>query len=189
MKRFIGLCILVILLVAASGCTQQAAPAAATPVPTTIAATAVPTPQVTVPPATVETTVVTTTAATPAVTTVVTTAATAKPVLTPQITQITFYFRNNTITPQELTVLPGTGITWINEDSTVHAIKMIGNHEGMFNSGDIIPGATWGYSFGANEGRFEFKDTYSNSTGVVIVRKGESLVGAPTMQTPTPAKA
>jgi len=188
MKRFIGLCILVILLVAASGCTQQAAPATATPVPTTIVATEVPTPQATVPPTTVVTTAVATAAATPAVTTVVTTA-TPRPVLTPQITKIIFYFRNNTMTPQELTVLPGTGITWINEDSTVHAIKMIGDHEGMFNSGDIIPGASWGYSFGADEGRFEFKDTYSNSTGVVIIRKGESLVGAPTMQTPTPAKA
>jgi plastocyanin len=79
-------------------------------------------------------------------------------------------------------VLPGTGITWVNDDSEVHTVRTTGDHSGMFTSGDIIQGAEWGYTFGANEGQFEYKDTYTNSTGVIIVRKGESLVGAPSMQ-------
>lgn len=194
MKKAFAFVILLIILVVASGCTQQTAPAATTPAPTTAPATEVPTVQATLPPTAVPTTL----APTPVETKVVivevisTAAATPKPAVTadrtPQITSTKFYFRNNTITPSELTVLPGTGITWINEDSTVHSVKAIGDHAGMFNSGDIVPTATWGYSFGENEGKFEFKDTYSNATGIVYIKKGASLVGYTLTPTSTPAK-
>jgi plastocyanin len=188
MKKYIGLFILVIVLVALSGCTQQAPPAPATPVPTTVITTEVPTPEATAVPTTAPTAEPTTAAPTAEPTTVVvTTTATPKPVVTPSTKVTTIYFRNSTFVPNELTVLPGTGITWVNADSTIHGVKMIGNHTGMFNSGDIIPGSQWSYTFGENEGRFEFKDTYSNSTGMIIVQKGESIVGAPPMQTPKPA--
>ena len=84
-------------------------------------------------------------------------------------------------------VLPGTGVAWVNDDKTVHSVAATGDHTGMFDSGDIIPTATWGYTFGADEGRYEFKDKYSGVTGVVIVKNGPSVVGAPSMETPAPA--
>jgi plastocyanin len=193
MKKFIGLCILVILLVAASGCTQPAKTVAATPEPTANPATEVPTPEATMPPTTVETTMVPTTAATIAVTleptAKPTTVATPKPVMTPSIKVTTIYIRNNTFVPQELTVLPGTGITWINEDHTVHALKTMPTTPFKFSSGDVMPGAQWGYTYGENEGTFGFIDPYTNATGMIIVKKGESVLGAPTMQTPVPTTA
>ena len=173
MKKFIGLFILVIALVMISGCTQPAQPVAVT----TPVATAVPT----VPP-TVATMVPT--MMPPVVTTVL-----SKPKITlvPQITKIIFYMRNNTFVPKELTVLPGTGITWVNEDLIVHSVKTTGTHTGMFNSGDIIPTATWDYTFGASEGVFEFVcPDHPDMKGTIVVKNGESVVGAPTMPTPSP---
>lgn len=194
MKKFFGLCILVILLVAASGCTQPAKPATVTPEPTAIAATEVPTPEATMPPVPVETTVVPTTvsatasaAATPEVTALPTTVATPKTVMTPSIKVTTIHIRNNTFVPQELTVLPGTGITWINDDKIVHSIKTMPTTPFKFNSGDVVSGASFGYTFGDTEGTYGFIDPYTNATGMIIVKKGESVLGAPTLQTPTPA--
>jgi len=48
----------------------------------------------------------------------------------------------------------------------------------MFNSGDFVKGAQWDYTFGANEGTYEITNTYSNATSMIIVKKGELLVGS-----------
>ena len=142
-----------------SGCTQPANTAnATTPVATTVA-TVVTTEATTIPPT--EIPAVATpepmTNATPEIITALpitaaTVVKTAVPIGTLSTKVTTIYIRNNTFVPQELTVLPGTGITWINDDETVHAIKATGSHAGMFNSGDFVKGAEWGYTFGANEG-------------------------------------
>ena len=180
MKKFIGLFILVIGLVMISGCTQPAQPVAVT----TTVATTVPTVPPTV--ATPVPTMVPTTVATPQSTTVIaTTVATA--VKTPIPVQIastkitTFYIRNNSFVPQLLTVLPGTGITWINDDKAVHAIKITGTHAGMFNSGDFMAGTQVTTDFGP-EGTYDFIDTYSNATGMIIVKKGEMLSDTTTVR-------
>jgi plastocyanin len=179
MKKFFGLCILVVMLVAISGCTQQAQPAApvttlpTTEVPTTVAI-AVPT---TVPPTTVSTVVTT------IVPTVVTTA-TPKSTSTPSTTVTTIYIRNNSFVPNELMVLPGTGITWINADSGIHIVKASGKSEGKFTSSEMLPiVGTFSYTFGETEGRYEYMDTVSNATGVIIIKKGESFYGNPTVST------
>ena len=183
MKKFIGLFILVIGLVMISGCTQPAA--VTTPVATTVA-TAVPTVPPTVvtmvptPAPTLEPTTVATPQSTSAiVTTVATAVKTPIPVETASIKITTIYIRNNSFVPQLLTVLPGTGITWINGDKTVHAIKISGTHAGMFNSGDFMAGSQVSTDFG-QEGTFDFIDTYSNATGMIIVKKGELLSGITT---------
>jgi len=176
MKKFIGLFVLVIVLAMISGCTQPAQPAAVTTPVATVVPTVPPTEATPVP--TMEPAPVATPQSTTAVATVV---RTPIPVMTPSTRITTIYIRNNSFVPQELTILPGTGITWVNDDATVHAIKTTGNHKGMFNSGDFVKGTQWGYTFGANEGTFEIIDTYSNSTSVIIVKKGESFVGNPTV--------
>ncbi|MEI7858051.1 MAG: hypothetical protein WCH85_11200 [Methanomicrobiales archaeon] len=121
------------------------------------------------------TTVAPTENATVIATTVTTVVNTPIPVgtVSDKITKI--YIRNNSFVPRELTVLPGTGLTWINDDATIHAIKTIGTHAGMFNSGDFGKGSEWGFDFGANEGTFEIIDTYSNATCVIIVKKAPML--------------
>ncbi|PKG31206.1 hypothetical protein [Methanoregula sp.] len=178
MKIVYGVCIFLLLLVAASGCTQQQAAPVPTPEPTT---------EPTMPPATAV--VPAETGATPApaeVTEVVTTAAvptaTPKPQLTHSQTTI-IYIRNNTFVPQEIMVLPGTGIAWVNEDRTVHKIQTLPDIGIKFSSNDIVPGARFGHTFSQNEGSFGYIDPHTNATGLVIVKKGESVVGAPKIQT------
>jgi len=195
MKKIIGFLILVIVLVAASGCSQ---PAKTTPETTTVVTevpTPVPTPvETTVVPTAAETTEVTTAETTivpnetaPAVTE--TTAVVAEKTaivtagMTPSTKVLVVHIANNTFTPSLLMVLPGSRITWINDDITVHSVKAIGASQGKFNSMDISPKAQWGYDFGENEGTFEYADGYNmNVTGVIIVKKGESFYG---MGTPT----
>jgi plastocyanin len=174
MKKFIGLFFLVIVLAMISGCTQQSQPVAvATPVVTEVP-TVPPTTEATLAPTMVPT-MVTTILAKPEIT------------LVPQTSKTIIYMENNTFVPMELTVLPGTGITWVNDDNAAHSVKTTGIHTGMFNSGDIIPGATWGYTFGANEGVFEFVcNDHPAMKGKIVVKNGESVVGAPRMQTPSP---
>lgn len=180
MKKLIGLFILVIVVAMISGCTQPAKTAVTTQEPT-----AVPTVPPTV--ATPEPTLQQTPVQTMIPTTVTTVMSTPRNTLVPQTKNTIIYMRNNTFVPKELTVLPGTGITWVNEDTTVHAVKSIGTHAGMFNSGDIIPTATWGNTFGADEGVFEFMCTYHpDMKGAIVVKQGPSVEGAPTMQTPSP---
>jgi plastocyanin len=174
MKKFIGLFILVIALVVISGCTQPTQPVAVT----TTVATPVPTVPPTIPP----------TVATPVPTimptTVATVLSTPKITLVPQTKKTIFYMRNNTFVPTELTVLPGTGISWVNEDSIVHSVKITGIHAGTFNSGEIIPGASSGNTF-ANEGVFDFAcPDHPDMKGKIVVKAGASVEGAPTIQTP-----
>jgi plastocyanin len=186
MKEFIGLFVLVIVLAMISGCTQPAQNATVTTPVTTVIPT-VPSSTEATPAPTMEPAQVTTPRNTAVMPTMVTTVArTPKPVMTPSTKITTIYIRNNSFVPNELMVLPGTGITWINDDSTVHAIKTTGSHKGMFNSGDFVKGSQWGYTFGENEGTFEIIDTYSNSTCVIIIKKGEPVVGSSTVfLTPT----
>jgi plastocyanin len=192
MKKFIGLLILIIVLVAVSGCTQQAK--------TTPATTAIPTAVATVIATPVETSVAPTTEATAEVTpaetgvvanvtapgenaTVPAATQTVAPALTFS-TVTTIHIANNTFSPATIMVLPGTGITWVNDDKVVHSVKMIGEHAGKFNSGDIANGGRWGYTFGADEGTFEYADGYNpNVTGVVIIKKGETLYGVKPVST------
>jgi plastocyanin len=99
--------------------------------------------------------------------------------MTPSTKITTIYIRNNTFVPTELTVLPGTGVIWMNDDATVHAIKTTGSHSGMFSSGDFVKGSQWDYTFGANEGTFDIIDTYSNATCVIIVKNAALLSVTP----------
>lgn len=174
MKTYIGFFILVVLLVAASGCTSQpvtphetattpATPASVTEVPTTAITTTIP---ATAP----------TTAAAADVTAAITTVATTRPVMTPSTKVTTIRIRNNTFVPAELTVLPGTGITWINDDSVIHVVKAAGNSTGKFTSAELMNGASFHYTFGEKTGTFEFGDPkYPDMKGAIIVTKGETL--------------
>jgi plastocyanin len=160
MKNYIGFVILVIAFVCLTGCTQQAVPEEIT-TPQTTVPTAVPTTELTPAPTTLPTTVV----------------KTVIPVATRTTSNMnmkvvtSIYIRNNTFVPQELTALPGTGITWINDDPGVHSVTSTGNATGMFNSGDILPGSQWSYTFGQREGRYEFTcSDHPEMKGAIIIK-------------------
>ena len=191
MKKVIGLFILILVLVAVSGCTQQAKPApVTTAIPTTVqtmeattVATVAPTTEVPVATTAVVTTTEGANVTAPAATTIVPTATqTVTMSMTPSTKVTIIHMANGTFTPSVLMVLPGTGITWVNDDNTVHSVKTTGSHTGMFNSGDISPGGKWGFSFSQNEGTFQYADGYNaGMTGTIIVKNGEILYGGPTV--------
>jgi plastocyanin len=160
MKKFIGLFILMIAFVAFTGCTQQAVPEPVTTTPPTTVPTTVLTAELTLVPTPVPTTVVTTLPPT-----VKRTESPSAKVVT------TIHMKNNSFVPQVLTALPGTGITWINDDGVVHSIKMSGPNNAGFNSGDIMPGASWSYTFGSREGTFAISCVYHpDMKGTVIIK-------------------
>ena len=162
MKKYMGFIILLIAFICFTGCTQPAVPEAVTTPPTTIPTT-MPTTVLTLAPTTVPTTVATTVH--PVATR--TTSPSTKVVTT-------IYMRNNTFVPGELTVLTGTGITWINDDSVVHSLKTTGNATGLFDAGDLVPGAQWSYTFGQREGRYEFTCSYHpEMKGAIIIKKAD----------------
>ena len=160
MKKFIGLFILMIAFVAFMGCTQQAVPEPVTTTSATTVITTVPTAELTLVPTSVPTTIVT---MLPPI---------AKRTESPSTKVVTtIHMKNNAFAPQVLTALPGTGITWINDDDSVHSIKMSGPNNAGFNSGDIMPGASWGYTFGAREGTFSISCIYHpDMKGTVIIK-------------------
>jgi plastocyanin len=161
--KYIGLFILLIVLVALSGCTQETA------APTTVTPTDV-----------------VTTGAPSNMTIAMTMAPTPRVSMTPSTKITTIHIRNNTYVPNELTVLPGTGIRWINDDSVMHIVKASGDHVGMFTSSGIMNGGQYGYTFGETPGIYEFTDPgYPNMKGAIIVKKSEPISGAPIIQTPT----
>ncbi len=113
MKKFIGLFILVIAFVAFTGCTQQPVTEPVTTTSPTIVTTPIPTAELTFVPTPVPTTVVTTMPPT------------TKRTESPSGKVVTvIHMKNNSFVPQVLTVLPHTGITWKNDDETVHSLKM-----------------------------------------------------------------
>jgi plastocyanin len=170
MKKIIGFIILLIAFIAFAGCTQQAAPAPVTTPPTTIP-TPVPTTEITPVPTTLPTMVVTK---------VVTVLPTATRTESPQTKLLTtIHMQNNAFVPPELLALPGSGITWINDDSTAHSLKMSFS-DGGFNTGDILPGSQWSYTFGKKEGTFNISCKYHpDMKGTVVIKTTSSVVGNP----------
>ena len=194
MKWFIGFFMLLVALVMISGCTQPAQTAAptttvpttvptteqvtvATPVPTTIATTVATTVAPTTAtvvttkvPATTQTTTVNVTQNTTAVVTPVKTVTAASRITTIHITKTGF-------DPVLDVVLPGTQITWVNDDSISHSVKSIGNNEGMFTSTEIIPTSQFAYSFGEKEGTYEYAlIDLPTVKGTIIVKTGSGLI-------------
>jgi plastocyanin len=171
MKIVIGVFILVIFLAAVTGCTtQQAKPAATVTIITTTA------------PATEVLTILKTPLPQTVTVKETATVATPRPSPAPSATfsgTNIIHIRNNIFVPDELTVLPGTGVVWINDDSVIHIVKATGDSAGKFTSVEIVKGAEFHYTFGENTGTFEFEDPkYPDMKGAIIVRKGESVVGA-----------
>jgi plastocyanin len=183
MKLFMGFIILLVALVAITGCTQTVSTPAQTTTETTAPATVA---------TTVATTVVTTEQPTPDTTATifanvtaptenVTATQTSAPVI-PTVTAAngvtTIHITKTGFTPQTDVVLPGIGITWVNDDNVTHAIKMIGNNTGMFNSGDIIPTSQFSYTFSEKTGTYTYAFADNKTiTGTIIVKSGRSLSG------------
>ena len=70
--------------------------------------------------------------------------------------------------PASLTVTPGSTVTWTNMDSAVHTVTTA---DGVLNSGDIKPAATFTFTF-STAGAFNYYDDHNRSMkGVITVSK------------------
>jgi plastocyanin len=185
MKILLGFIILIVALVAISGCTQFA-PSSATPattsatptIPTTVATTMPPTKEVTTAPVTVATTppvIANVTTPTPTITGGVPIPVATTPWVANKAAKI--HFNSTGFYPASDIVLPGMGVTWINDDIVPHTIVAIANNTGMFNSGPILPGGNWVYTFclGSSECNGEGTITYAlqdvpSAQGTIIVQ-------------------
>ena len=189
MKTYIGVFILVMLLVAASGCTtQQAKPAVTvTTVTTTVAATEVPTVITTPKPTAIPTQVATTVVIPKATANISATATPWSSATFSSTRKLVIHIKDNNYDPDSLTILPGTMVSWINDDSHIHVVKATGDSAGKFTSAELVNGAQFNYDFGDATGTYEFGDpAYPDMKGAIIVRKGETLYDAGLKTTSNP---
>ena len=77
---------------------------------------------------------------------------------------------NNSFVPDTLTILPGTKVTWINQDSVLHTVAAAGQYSGMFQSQSLGTGDTFTYTFGSY-GTFPYTSTIDqNMNGRIVVQ-------------------
>jgi len=185
MKLLMGFIILLVALVTVTGCTQTASTTTPATTATTVPATTDVTTSATAVPTTVATTVVpVNTTATivanvtaPAANTTTVPVTTAVPVnvtatATPASMVTTIVFTSNGFVPQTDIVLPGTGVSFVNKDTVSHTVIATGNSTGMFNSGALIPGGAFPYTFSLNQiGTVTYGLADNSSvTGTIIVQ-------------------
>ena len=147
MKLLMGFIVLLVALVAVTGCTQTASPSA----PATTVPTAMPTPLPTTVVANM-TTMVPTANATAVPVNTTEEATPAMPTPTPATMVTTIQLTSAGFTPQTDIVLPGTGVSFLNNDNVTHTIIGMGNSTGTFNSGALIPGTAFQYTFSKSTG-------------------------------------
>lgn len=183
MKLLMGFIILLVALVMITGCTQPASTTTPVTTATTAPVTTESTTVATSVPTTVATTVPVNTTATiianvtaPAANTTTVPVTTAAPVnvtatATPASMVTTIVLTSTGFAPQTDIVLPGTGVSFVNKDNVSHTVVATGNSTGMFNSGALIPGGAFSYTFSLKQVGTVTYGLADNSsvTGTIIV--------------------
>jgi plastocyanin len=73
--------------------------------------------------------------------------------------------------PGEITVAPGTSVTWTNEDSTVHTIT-----SATFDSGEVKPGEQYKFTF-STPGTYDYACSIHPSMRGKVIVTGEGSSG------------
>ncbi len=104
------------------------------------------------------------------VTPIVTPPATVPPVATPPPAGPQIYIQSGGFSQTALQVLPGTTITWVNQDTNNHTIVIGSSGQPLATSPSIVPNGTWSYTF-ATEGVYDFSFKSNPAiTGTITVR-------------------
>jgi len=82
----------------------------------------------------------------------------------PQTSIVTLEIKNWGFNPNVITISKGSTAIWTNLDSKTHTITSSGN----FDSGDIVAGKTWTYTFD-KAGTFQYVDKYDSSMQAMVV--------------------
>lgn len=78
----------------------------------------------------------------------------------------TVTMKNSAFSPATLTVITGSKVTWMNNDSMIHTVTTT---DGSINSGDIAVNSSYSKTFSA-AGTFNYYDAHHpGMTGVLIV--------------------
>ena len=72
--------------------------------------------------------------------------------------------QNSAFTPADATVMVGGSILWVNSDNIVHTVTA---DNGSFDSGDLQPGATFGFTFNVVGPHYYHCKYHGEKTGVV----------------------
>src|SRR6266536_2624248 len=74
--------------------------------------------------------------------------------------------KNSAFSPASLTVVAGSSVTWMNDDTVIHAVTAT---DGSFNSGDIAIGSSYSKTF-STVGTINYSDSHNtNMMGVLII--------------------
>jgi plastocyanin len=73
------------------------------------------------------------------------------------------YLKDFTFTPKVLKVAKGTTVYFVNQDAVKHTVT---SDTGLFNSGDILPGKSYSYTFN-QVGTFPYYCVYHGDKGGV----------------------
>lgn len=74
--------------------------------------------------------------------------------------------KNSAFSPASLTVVAGSSVTWMNDDTVIHAVTAT---DGSFNSGDIAIGSSYSKTF-STVGTINYSDAHnSNMMGVLMI--------------------
>jgi len=77
--------------------------------------------------------------------------------------------KNVSFNPSELTISPGTTVTWTNDDNTTHTVT---SDSGVFDSGNLGSGKSFSYTFN-QAGSYPFHcGIHSSMKGTITVQAG-----------------
>ena len=77
--------------------------------------------------------------------------------------EVTVSMTDNEYGEANLSVAPGTTVTWVNEGSNTHTVTA---DDGSFDSGDMAPGDSFSHTF-VTEGVFSYHCEYHQAEGMV----------------------
>ena len=74
--------------------------------------------------------------------------------------------QNSAFNPSELYVREKATVAWVNKDNTVHTVTA---NDGTFDSGDLLPGGAFSYTFNTRGDYFYYCKYHSEMVGVIKV--------------------
>ena len=97
---------------------------------------------------------------------------------------MTVSIKNFAFNPPNITVAPGTTVTWVNNDQTAHTATAT-DPSGVFDSGELQPGQSYSFTFD-KPGTYAYHcEIHPDMTGTVTVSGASTSASGSSMASPT----